>query len=1211
MECYYIVISSAHLSNGHFRNVKGVFRGPLSKDGTKTLDYAEKENTIAKALEDLKANFYCELCNKQYYKHQEFDNHINSYDHAHKQRLKELKQREFARNVASKSRKDERKQEKALQRLHKLAELRKEAACAPGSGPMFRSTTVTVRDHCNEILVNSSKKEQEFDFRLLHNSKAPGDFTSVAAFTPEAAKNRKQDDQMLGLHGQKVGFSFAFPKKASIKLESSAAAFYEYNDETSVEHGLSRRSRFDPGPLAPSTEEIVLGPEETPTSVAPLIEKHHDKAELTPAQDSKEPPLEENAKQEATEFSSPISHSKEPEHNNFESLCVKVDSITLPDETSRDALRNQAFLEESSSEEPAGNKGPGLPVNEGCFSQQEMQEENDENISSDLTTAEGGIEKSLSDGPIPADSEGETTTSPCKQDSHKRPCEPFVPVLNKHGSTILQWPSEMLSYTNTEPSISYSCNPLCFDFRSSRASESLERNKPQTNTLNSPHKTDSNQSLVFDSTHHNSHLIYTDCVTDINTHPWNHATSVSIDVSSAEGWSLEKRRDELVLDASCATEEKEKDHNFLEELQEGSPTDEQQSKNWIKRTHEKWFYKSRKRKRRRKLCHHHHWDTAKVGTGISSVHEKQNWADANKQQNLPNPMDQGMGETGLEDSVAELIEQSHESPGTENSEDGETISMSTQDHGNQSLYPAWNAKHNREICIHSKSTCRSSKPISHNRQSNKSGLDPGRHNSVYSRAFCSWSIKRSSSSPCHKHLGHYPEEKCTNQTQPIKRAYNSLTDELDFFHQKRRHQTYSCSSDESSNAQTCFSEETVRQTHNLTAPCKPKRKRRRKRTRTYHLVQKSPRKNISVDPPKGISVFNNIPKTSPQGSTEQVKFPLMTDYANGTEETIQPTESQPALPLEHFLPLKNIEGSDCSVSRSAPYPDESTDSTSPVAEQSVLATTKSSNALEEQEKHGNVNVPGSQAPKQVPNIERNLDQSLPKSYLCHYEVAEAVSPEKRNPSAREWLRPTPGIFNTPPPLPFKEAHTNSHAFLTAEQLFTPFALPEHARLLPPENHDKFKDLQCEAYQQLFQQNFFANKMKLSFPPAALQPPNAPLQPLQPLCSASVTTIHHTVLQQHAAAAAAAAAASTFKVLQPHQQFLSQVPTLSRTPLPHLPVGPRLCPAGPMAIIGPPQLPLIPASILHPNHLAFPPLPHTLFPSLLPPHPAVIPLQPLF
>ncbi|KAF5924497.1 hypothetical protein HPG69_018898 [Diceros bicornis minor] len=228
-------------------------------------DYVDKEKAIAKALEDLRANFYCELCDKQYQKHQEFDNHINSYDHAHKQegtqdyyeseiidmtmesiffsfseglkfklqrtfsfpecwvrfktvcgsliqlsksadvlkanpsnlgaqitridksglchqcviamffsgnyivtsenkrpvllsgfkqtdqmkvvrlvssehssfgrqfcileeqRLKDLKQREFARNVSSRSRKDEKKQEKALRRLHELAEQRKQA----------------------------------------------------------------------------------------------------------------------------------------------------------------------------------------------------------------------------------------------------------------------------------------------------------------------------------------------------------------------------------------------------------------------------------------------------------------------------------------------------------------------------------------------------------------------------------------------------------------------------------------------------------------------------------------------------------------------------------------------------------------------------------------------------------------------------------------------------------------------------------------------------------------------------------------------------------------------------------------------------------------------------------------------------------------------------------------------------------------------------
>ncbi|KAF5888280.1 zinc finger protein, partial [Clarias magur] len=136
-----------------------------------THDYAEKEKTLAKALEDLKANFYCQLCDKQYYKHQEFDNHINSYDHAHKQRLKELKQREFARNVASKLRKDEQKQERALRRLHKLADQRREVQCsAPGSGPMFKSTTVAVESFNKSCFMdkeeNQSVAEQETESQI-------------------------------------------------------------------------------------------------------------------------------------------------------------------------------------------------------------------------------------------------------------------------------------------------------------------------------------------------------------------------------------------------------------------------------------------------------------------------------------------------------------------------------------------------------------------------------------------------------------------------------------------------------------------------------------------------------------------------------------------------------------------------------------------------------------------------------------------------------------------------------------------------------------------------------------------------------------------------------------------------------------------------------------------------------------------------------------
>ena len=50
-------------------------------------DEQEKERVIEESLRDLKEMFYCEPCDKQYYKYKEYDNHINSYDHAHKQVL--------------------------------------------------------------------------------------------------------------------------------------------------------------------------------------------------------------------------------------------------------------------------------------------------------------------------------------------------------------------------------------------------------------------------------------------------------------------------------------------------------------------------------------------------------------------------------------------------------------------------------------------------------------------------------------------------------------------------------------------------------------------------------------------------------------------------------------------------------------------------------------------------------------------------------------------------------------------------------------------------------------------------------------------------------------------------------------------------------------------------------------------------------------------
>ncbi|XP_058140989.1 integrin alpha-IIb [Dasypus novemcinctus] len=149
-------------------------------------DYVDKEKAIAKALEDLRANFYCELCDKQYQKHQEFDNHINSYDHAHKQRLKDLKQREFARNVSSRSRKDEKKQEKALRRLHELAEQRKQAECVaivvgaprtpgPGleeTGGVFLCPWKTEGDLCTSLPFDLEDGTRKIGYQTFQTFKA-------------------------------------------------------------------------------------------------------------------------------------------------------------------------------------------------------------------------------------------------------------------------------------------------------------------------------------------------------------------------------------------------------------------------------------------------------------------------------------------------------------------------------------------------------------------------------------------------------------------------------------------------------------------------------------------------------------------------------------------------------------------------------------------------------------------------------------------------------------------------------------------------------------------------------------------------------------------------------------------------------------------------------------------------------------------------------
>ncbi|KAM7105315.1 zinc finger protein 804A [Molossus nigricans] len=1196
MECYYIVISSTHLSNGHFRNIKGVFRGPLSKNGNKTLDYAEKENTIAKALEDLKANFYCELCDKQYYKHQEFDNHINSYDHAHKQRLKELKQREFARNVASKSRKEEKKQEKALQRLHKLAELRKETVCAPGSGPMFKSTTVTVRENCNEIsqrvVVDSVNNQEDFKYTLIHSEENAKDVTTVAA-DPESANNytkhNQPGDQAQGIHRHKIGFSFAFPKKASVKLESSAAAFSEYNDDASVEKGFSRKSRFVPGTChlqLSSPTDVLLSPEEKANSLHPP-EGMCTYKETTQAQEMKEVSCEKDTfvLPSFCQFQLPLSSDA----NNGQNSVPLADQRPLTD-----VVINENLSMSSTGSEVLGNKCTVVERAHDCISLPATPEDNAKE--NDVPTIEVENKNYGPEMLAPSNSEEDNITLHKKTDVYKRPCEPFVPVLNKDGSTVLQWPSEMLIYTATQPSVSYSCNPLCFDFKSAKLNNNLDKNKLPLHDLYSQQKgEDICKRPVLDCKDRS--------VAGLTGYDIGGSRNESTQVTpllaeDTRSNSCDSGKNESInpkyKNISCRSR-KTKRHNFIKK-QVKQNTHEKYNKTRLKETHEHWFHKSRRKKKRRKLCHHHHVEKTKESKTHFKMETENSYTDITRKNLLETVSEK-------QDLPVEQLLDSHQLP------DKNPKSAVMFLHENEEMCKIWNTEYNNDDTS-SKNHC-TKNSIVLNGQSNSTMMHSGKHNLTHSRTYCSCKAKMSSCSQDHRCFILQKDMKYMPPNQAVKRGYNSLINESERFYQKRRQHSLSYSSDENLNRQNDLPEE-FWEPPRASSPFKPKRKRRRKRSGFHARSKALELKETADDPRKGNSSLCHQDELTNEDNIEEIKPQEIANVERNSEQTDQ-IENKLTLPPSNSFPSgTNGETEHLELeTTSGTLPGISKEPTTSVFLASAATEKETDNTLlEHKERSKNINISEKQIPPKVPNVEKNLRQSQPKSYLCHYELPETLPQGKVNEASTEWLRFNSGILNAQPPLPFKEAHVSGHTFVTTEQILAPLALPEQALLIPIENHDKFKHLPCEVYQHIIPPNMLANKVKFTFPPAALAPPSTPLQPLplrQPLRSTSVTTIHHTVLQQHAAA-------GTFKVLQPHQHFLSHVPALTRTSLPQLSVGPvgaRLCPGNPPTFVAPPQMPIIPASVLHPSHLAFPPLPHALFPSLLSPHPTVIPLQPLF
>uniref|UniRef100_A0A8C7E1L2 G patch domain-containing protein 8 n=1 Tax=Naja naja TaxID=35670 RepID=A0A8C7E1L2_NAJNA len=443
-------------------------------------DYVDKEKAIAKALEDLRANFYCELCDKQYQKHQEFDNHINSYDHAHKQRLKDLKQREFARNVSSRSRKDERKQEKALRRLHELAEQRKQPECAPGSGPMFRTTTVAVDEEGGEDDVDST-----FPGSCSSSSPASGQASNMTmdksityssgqiSSSPGLAQVPAQISQAVGLGINKTGVSFSFAKKAPVKLESIASVFKDHVDESSSpddEVKSDEKTHSDSGTLGKIGE--IEGTNSSDSKGEEEEQSQEKDATLSKLKKMKRDDGPVAVEPEYYHYIPPA-HCKVKPNFQFLLFMKATDQVEAEAASKKTACErkqnNSPKLKVAKSDEketaaecvtPQKEQSPANQINK--MEDKDILRETGKQGEKQLKGNNSLDSEVIKEIPQAPGTSKETTEGP------KHLTGPFFPVLSKDESTTLQWPSELLIFTRAEPSVSYSCNPLYFDFKRSR-----------------------------------------------------------------------------------------------------------------------------------------------------------------------------------------------------------------------------------------------------------------------------------------------------------------------------------------------------------------------------------------------------------------------------------------------------------------------------------------------------------------------------------------------------------------------------------------------------------------------------------------------------------------------------------------------------------------------------------------------------------------------
>ncbi|XP_078408035.1 zinc finger protein 804A isoform X1 [Cetorhinus maximus] len=1279
MACYYIVISSTHLSNGHFRNIKGVFRGPLCKNGNKTLDYAEKEKAIAKALEDLKANFYCELCDKQYYKHQEFDNHINSYDHAHKQRLKELKQREFARNVASKSRKDEKKQEKALKRLHELAELRKQVVCAPGSGPMFKSTTVAVKNA-------SGKNQQHANLDAGRaDSKSADPETGMAGSTEEISRGKNKlsvsnttdiwraEHCMLGKQtcGQKVGFSFSFPKKAPVKLESSAAVFCDNSEEGSSKTNTNHKRKINCNTYSTQTSsspETVADLDAKPESSKHQQENNFCTNSMSLLKEgSQDLIMKEHNSAAESSFSSCIPQAQcknKPKLPFFESVPL----------TKQDALYKDVTKEEKASEndrsgcfDPIEEKNGVKMIlsNEVLNSLVEVEISTTANELTQKGNATEAFLDGLSKNCCSLHVETESTgvqNNPC---ICRRPNAPFFPVVSKDESTVLQWPSEMLNFTNTEPSITFCCNPLYFDFRTSRAKGCVEEIKSKANELKAsqislkelsrPAKR--NFLSSFSEMKPDDSSLY---VQGAMSRDEMYTTLQKSDFEKTQNICSEQivglkphcngtGQEESIKEITSYCKPKKwkkhkKSYRHLKHKQKKKETEKKCHTNWKGEKEHSCIYKKITRRKLSVEWKNREKMEVDEGSSISGTNE------LSDEENTTDAVECRHGQEKMQKEYSEECPEQFEVKCDQNNAASEKLSKA------QKIIDCYNRKRETLQSNQNDRVCNINNETREKRESSEDNrehdfLTGRQRNGCRRHKHCSMS--RDSSTDCHSSCNtcsfkskqrsrsngynsfsdmEYSDQH-SDERHSLKRRYESLNCKPVIIHHKRSRHRHSSSpngdhkqspnssynswnevSSSNSDYRHNHSEESRRQKqlcqarHNLKSKISKREKSKcfsaDELRPCYPSCQENLCENSAPNAPRQDKNVINISHTTVEQAEEGCSsvFKLSTGtFAEDYHSKIS----------NHFLDTEvskmthdRQEFDEHTKNRFSEMWINHKDPSENILFPGLSFVLNDDTVLPQSEKVPTVKTLSQRDvihQKQTDSYGDNIKDIKPS--LNEVFLCHYETAPETHADRTSWLQDNSNIphCNTQQTLQNEATTIIDNQTQSTEEMYKTFSPLSQTISFTPEEIEKYRQLQIQAQQHIEQQKLVS---KVKTPSAAVAAPmQQPRQ--QSVTTASITTIHHTVLQHHAATAAAVTAGA---FMQPHSQ---PVPHAHPPPpiLTHLSLTPGLYQGGHPTFLAAPQLHIIPACALHPGHFAVHPLPAaTLFPPLLTLHTPPLPLH---